>query len=182
MSTRNNHDHRKTDQIKVAAVIILAVIAVIMAYFRFFRPTPPNAPVSESVPEVSISESLDVSLPEPLSSKGGREKRHPLDLTDPTDIRNIFAPTPLVISRDDLSPLTRKSSQPPSINVVLNGIIAGNGKNVAIINNALYRTGDKLGAYVIVGIEKNKVMLKYKDHLKALFLSTIPENTEEKTE
>lgn len=60
---------------------------------------------------------------------------------------------------------------PPTVVLKLNGTILGGENPIAIINNQFVRTGEWIGGYRIVKIDKYKVLLSSNNHQKVLEVS-----------
>ncbi len=176
----------KIEQIKIYVVIVLALVAAVVGYFRFIhKKTTPDIVKTASITALSGDETSDGKIKIPERK---RDKQVELHMEDPlrTDIRDIFtplhltkkvkrktkrpspkkAPPPMPIKVE--SPPEPKKPPPPTIMLELNGTIVGGNNPVAIINNQFLRTGEWIGGYQVVKIDKYKVLLSSGDYQKVL--------------
>ena len=168
----------KIEQIKIYVVIVLALVAAVVGYFRFIhKKTTPDIVKTASITALSGDQTSDGKIKIPERK---RDKQVELHMEDSlrTDIRDIFTslhltkkvkrktkrPSPKV----KIKPEPKKPPPPPTIMLELNGTIVGGNNPVAIINNQFLRTGEWIGGYQVVKIDKYKVLLSSGDYQKVL--------------
>lgn len=146
---------KKSEQIKLYVLLIGCVAFVAVGYFRFIHKKSPSsarrAPVLASldrlqVPRIDLGPAPDMQTPAMTAAKAPG-----------TILRDIFSPTALSSVAKNSSP-----TQPPgerSSVLTLMGTLTGGGKPMAVINDQFVGTGDWIGEYQVVRIDKNKVLL-----------------------
>lgn len=189
----------KNEQKKIYVVIVLALVAAIVGYFLFIhKKTTPDIGRTASIatPSQIQTPQAEISMPERQ-----RDKQPELHMDDfsPTVIRDIFSPLQLTkkpkskpkpkrqspkikskpkpkkapppITTKLESPPEPKKPPPPTVVLKLKGTIVGGENPIAIINNQFVRTGEWIGGYQIVKIDKYKVLLSSDNHQKVLEVS-----------
>jgi len=145
----------KGERIKLYVVIALAVLMLIVAYFRFFHK---KGGAVEAPPE-SATVVNQIVVPQ-VAMKISRK-----NLSGASS--NTAATRPFrAVSRDIFTPLERPArtgdqtvEQTRTLSLKLEGIIVGAGKPLAIINDQFVGLGDRIGEFVVIGIEKQAVRL-----------------------
>jgi hypothetical protein len=152
-------DKKKSEQIKLYAVIGLAVFAGIVAYFRFFHNKAPAIP--SGIPGMASS-SLFSDLVVPKIDFGAIAKNKISESADSIlkqiDIRDVFSMADLPAKDVEEKP---KEVPIPSFN--LSGTILGGGSSIAIIDNKFLRKGDRVSGFQVMSVAKNEVLLRNGD-------------------
>lgn len=159
----------KSEKIKLYIVVGLLCVAVIVAYFRFGRKkTAPDTHIAKSSPQEMT---FDVSqIKKPVLKKRLREPESAADESLRMNIRDIFSPVRLPIASEVPAP----SEQAPMStgDLILKGTIISGNNPMAIINDNFVHIGDKIGAYSIVKIDSDDVILRANGHEKVLHVLT----------
>lgn len=150
-------DKKKSEQMKLYAVLGLAVFAGVFAYFRFFYNKAPAGPSAISGVAFSPA-SPDLVVPKIDFGSIAKSKisESADSILEQIDIRDIFSMGGAPKKDSDIRE-TPKEIPIPSFN--LSGTILGSGSSIAIINNKFLRKGDEISGFQIVEIAKNEVQL-----------------------
>lgn len=159
----------KSEKIKLYIVVGLLCVAVIVAYFRFGRKkTAPGTNIAKSSPQELT---FDVSqIKKPGLKKRARKHESAANESLSMNIRDIFSPVRLPIASE--SPPPPEQPPMPTGDLVLKGTIIGRKNPMAIINGKFVHIGDKIGAYKIVKIDSDDVILRANGHEKVLHVLT----------
>lgn len=143
------------ERVRIYLVVGLALILVALAYFRFFHKKPgrKQGPVP-AVASTAYSDAPEIDIGQIQTT--GRVKS---TIQEPRRafIRDIFAPL-ISVPGAVLHPIEQRSSKQLS-SFKLRGVIVGGGGAIAMINDQLLRTGEWIGEYQVVRIEKKAVLL-----------------------
>lgn len=156
---------KKSEQIKIYVTLGLALVLVVSGYFRVIRPrTKGTANATASLPAAPAVQipKVQVETPQrietPATNKKTKKKQSAIESMS-SMVRDIFV-EPVVPKPDDAKE-EKKPSLPPSI---LKGTIVGGENPIAIINGKFFRTGDWIGDFQLVRIDKNEVLLSSGNH------------------
>lgn len=173
----------KIEHIKIYIVIALALVATIVGYFRFIhKKTTPDIGRTASIATPSQVQTPQTEIKIPERKRDKQAELH-MDDSQRIDIRDIFTPLHLLkkakrkprqkkapppMPTKVESPPKPKKPPPPAVMLKLNGTIVGGKNPVAIINNQFVRTGEWIGGYRVVKIDKYKVLLSSGGYQKIL--------------
>ncbi len=163
----------KSEKIKLYIVVGLAIAAAIVAYFRFvYTKTGADA-------DIAGHPSGEVKFVVPPIKKNkpkgqNQASRLPANMTFSMAIRDIFMPAPLPVEPKPIDPvIIPVEPSPAPIGVLeLKGTIIGGKASMAVINDKFVRMGEKIGAYQIVKIDSNEVVLRSGSNEIALYVLT----------
>lgn len=160
---------KKSEKIKLYVVIGLLCVAVIVAYFRFGRKkNTPNKDIAKSPPQEMA---FNVSqIKKPRIKKRLQEPGLPVNEFLRMNIRDIFSPVQLPMESESLIPSVQTPA--PTGVLELKGTIIGGENPIAIINDKFVQIGEKIGAYKIIKIGSNEVLLRLDSHEKVLHVLT----------
>jgi hypothetical protein len=155
---------KQREKIKFLVVIGLAVVFVIVAYFRFM---PQEEPSAVAAPAASVDDSR-VAIPGAEIENRQRDSQSKASDAFVRRVvkRDIFTPMniplPVKVKKKTVAqePVSKPLPEATSIPAFsLGGTIVGGDKPIAIINNQFVRTGDSIGGFKVVRIDKFGVQL-----------------------
>lgn len=144
---------------KAYVMVGVSIIFCLMGYYRFFYGkspagtgpiAPSRAPAAASLPPVA-----------PLPPEAPPRQAEPQQAFKGGVVKDIFEPVKSARTDPASGPTDKVPLSPMSF--VLNGMISGNGRTLAIINGQFQQVGDLLGTYRIVRIGTKEVLLKGED-------------------
>jgi hypothetical protein len=143
------------ERVRIYLVVGLALILVALAYFRFFHKKPGRKQVPvPAVASTAYSDAPEIDIGQLQTTSNAKaivqEPRRAF-------IRDIFAPL-ISVPGAVLHPIAQGSPKQLS-SFKLRGVIVGGGGAIAMINDQLLRTGEWIGEYQVVRIEKKAVFL-----------------------
>ena len=158
---------KKSDQIKLYAVIGLSLVLVVLAYFRFIhvKANQEEDPAKSTAPVVEL-DFLQIKAKSAKKEIALEPTAHgPLQ----DIIRDIFSPlnSPKKAAGQD-----RKQRLGPGASLKLAGTIIGGKRPIAIINDRFVRPGDWIGEFEVISIGKEGVQLDSGDKKIALEIMT----------
>jgi len=149
---------KESERVKIYIVIGLALVLVTLGYFRFAHKKPkrsPNAAPSSATTPVT---QFKFSQPEKANLKNTQRRESVVRESTRAVIRDIFAPLKSLPRASRLS--TKGASSNRGSSLQLKGVIVGGKNPIAIINDKLVRTGERIGDYTVVRVEKKEVFLR----------------------
>lgn len=147
--------------VRIYLAIGLAILLVVVLYFRLFHKK--STRLAASVPSgVHVAELIVPQIQIP-ASQGGQQPQLEANAAACPIKRDIFRPVKLV-APERQAPQSVQESFEPALSLKLKGTILGSNKPVAIINDQFVRQGDHIGGYRVIGISKDKVVLRSSRH------------------
>lgn len=145
-------------QKKSIQIYILAlgcVLFVVVGYFRFIhkKPSPAARPIASfaSLDQLQVPRvELDLQSKMQTPKLPGNESLHTL-------MRDIFSP--LMLTSMGQNPSEVQAPGGRSSTMTLMGTVIDSGKPLAVINDQFVGTGDWIGEYQVLRIDKNTVLL-----------------------
>ena len=136
----------------------MSLVLVTLAYFRFVHKKPERsrsvAPSTATAPATQF----ELLQPEKENLKNTQGRESVVRESTGAVIRDIFAPLKSLPRANRLAKKGASSNRGGSLQ--LKGVIIGGKNPIAIINDKLVRTGERIGDYTLVRVEKKEVFLR----------------------
>ena len=130
---------------------------VVVGYVRF-KGGKTKAPADSPTLETAVS-SLEIPHVEFEAPERGRPHETVAGIPTGGPIRDIFAPPSWATQKERAVPKKAPSKPIASLKLELRGVILSGDEPLAIINDRFVRTGDRIGNFRVVRIEKTEVVL-----------------------
>lgn len=154
-----SESERKTERPKIYLAVGLAIVLIVVVGFRLVhkKKTHAAAPARSEgglarldVPQIQLPDLQRAQWSEPaVNGSGGVIER---------DIFRPFKARPQKARKGKIRRRAKRPSKPPA-SLKLKGTIVGGERPIAVINDKFVHTGERIGRYKVVKIEKDGVLL-----------------------